>query len=97
MIRITRTFTAKQGKRAELVDVLKEISGYAATQGVDIKVLFEPWGDSRRVYIHTDYEEADTALHFLEGLYENPKAADAFQRMDDLTDGDPEVAFLTSR
>ena len=64
---------------------------------MDIKVLFEPWGNSRRVYIHTDYEEADTALHFLEGLYENPRAADAFQRRDDLIDGDPEVAFLMTR
>lgn len=97
MNRIVRTYTAKQGKRAELVDVLKEISGYAATQGVDIKVLFEPWGDSRRVYIHTDYEEADTALNFLERLWDNPKAAEAAQRRDDLTEGDVEVAFLTMR
>ena len=97
MIRIVRAYTAKQGKRTELVDVLKELSGYAATQGVDIKVLFEPWGDSRRVYSHTDYEEADTALHFLEGLWDNPKAAEATQRREDLTDGDVEVAFLTMR
>ena len=97
MIRIVRTYTAKQGKRAQLVDVLKEVSQYAETQGVDIQVLFEPWGDSRLVYTHTDYEVADNALHFVEGLQENPRATDAFQRMDDLTDADTEAAFLTTR
>ena len=95
MIRIVRTYLAQAGKRQQVVDVLKEISAYAATQDIDIQVLTEPWGDMRRVYIHTDYEKADTALEWLEGVFSNPKAREASQRLSELTEGDVDVAFLT--
>ena len=96
MIRIVRTYKAHEGKRRQVVDVLIEISQYAATKNIRIQVLLEPWGDSRSVHIHTDYEEADTALHFLDELFDNPKAEEARHRLDELTEGDEGVAFLTT-
>ena len=97
MIRIVRTYTAKQGRRREVVDALREVSQYAATQGINIRVLYEPWGNSRRVHIHTDYEEADMALRFIDEIYfNNPRGVEAVQRVIEMTEGDEEVTFLTT-
>ena len=95
MIRIVRTYLAQAGKRQQVVDVLKEISAYAATQDINIQVLTEPWGDMRRVYINTDYVEADTGLEWLEGEFLNPKAREAGQSISELTDGEGDVTCTT--
>lgn len=97
MIRIVRTFEAQPGKRQQVIDVLKEISGYAETQNVNILVLNEPWGHLRRVQVHTDFDEADTALNWVEDLQSVPRAREAIQRLDDLTSGHVEAAFLTDQ
>ncbi len=97
MIRVVRTFEAEPGKQQEVVAVLQEISQYASTQGVEIHVLTEPWGNNLHVHIHTDFEHADEALGFFGKVTSNPKGEEAVQRLSKLTSGHVDAAFLTDQ
>lgn len=82
MIRIARTFDAKPGKRAEMLEILHEIRRFAETQGVTIQIFTEPWGPYPRVHINTDHEDAGAAQMFLDGLWKIERAREARDRLE---------------
>ena len=86
MIRIARTYTAKPGKERELVEVLKEIKGYARTQGVESRIFTEPWGPGGVVHLHNDFE--------WQTLSTNPRAKEPLMRLQLLVEGHRQTSFL---
>ena len=97
MIRIVRTLEAEPGKRQQVINVLKEISQYAATQDVDIRIFTEPWGNQQHVHMHTDFEDADAALGMLENVTSKPRGEEAVRRLEELTSGHVVSTFLTDQ
>jgi hypothetical protein len=81
MIRIARTFDARPGKRAEMLEILHEIRRFAETQGVTIQIFTEPFGPHHRVHINTDHEDAGAAQAFLDGLWKIERAREARDRL----------------
>ena len=94
MIRTVRTVVAKPGMRSQVVEILKEISQYAATQDIEIRVFTEPWGHTARIHMHSDYDDADTSLGFIEKVTSNPKGEEAIQRLAQLIEGHMEASLL---
>ena len=94
MIRIARTYTAKPGKERDLVEVLKEIRGYASTQGVQTRIFSEPWGRSGLIRLHNDFDDAGQAQVWWQNLSSNPRAQTALARIQMLIEGHRETSFL---
>ena len=94
MIRIVRTFDAKPGKRAEMLEILHEIRRFAETQGVMIHIFTEPFGPHPRVHIHTDHEDAGAAQAFLDILWKIERAQEALNHLEATTEGEVQVTFL---
>ena len=59
MIRVTRTFNAKPEKEQDLINVLKDIRGYAHTQGVESRIFREPWGPGGVIHLHNDKRQKE--------------------------------------
>ena len=94
MIRIARTYTAKPGKERELVEVLKEIKGYARNQGVESRIFTEPWGPGGVVHLHNDFEDAGRAQTWWQTLSTNPRAKEPLMRLQLLVEGHRQTSFL---
>ena len=94
MIRIARTFTAKPGKEHELLDVLKDIRGYARDMGVESRIFTEPWGPGGVVHVHNDFEDAGEAQTWWQTLSTNPRAREPLLSIQLLIEGHRETSFL---
>ena len=94
MIRIARTFVAKPGLQQELVGVIKDIRGYADTQGVKVRIFSEPWGRGGVVRLHTDFEDAGHAQMWWKNLSSNPRAQAPLTRIEQMIEGHVETSFL---
>ena len=94
MIRIARKYAAKPGKERELIDVLKDIRGYARTQGVESRIFTEPWGAGGAVHLHNDFEDARMAQTWWQTLSTNPRAKEPLTRLQLLVEGHRETSFL---
>lgn len=94
MIRVVRRFIAKPGKERELIDVLKEIKAYSATQGITGRIFTEPWGLGGAVHIHNDFEDAARAQSWWQTLSTNSRAEEPLRRIQLLIEGHRVTSFL---
>ncbi len=88
------SFEARPGKRSEAPEVLAELQRYAGTQNVATRVCIEPWGRFGGIDVHLDFEDAGTALTWLDTLNEIGRAQEAITRLDETTDSRVRARFL---
>lgn len=79
---------------SEAPEALAEIHRYAGTQNVATRVCIEPWGRFDGIDVHLDFEDAGTALTWLDTLNEIGRAQEAITRLDETTDSRIRARFL---
>ena len=93
-----RVFQAQRGKLEEVIELLKERQAYAESQGVAERIFVEPWGDGARVHVHYDHTDMNESQEDWQRMHiNNPTARTAQDKLDAITEPNPQVHLLLER
>ena len=94
MIRTTRIYIAKPGLARRLIENLKDFQSFGQSEGMQIKMFTEPWGNLSAVHYHTDHSDAGAAQEWWEHLQSIQRSQSNVVQMEDLIEGHRQASIL---